>query len=128
MPNDIHNARPGRSIRADLFFGMGAPSDANHVKGDVFRDWASDALAPFKDGYTLIPCLGGWNGKIESVFVLCVYAPDTDGFRALIRQTAERYKTAFAQEAVLYSFTETEFTVNVWPHGPVGAYHREGSY
>lgn len=30
------------------------------------------------------------------------------------------------QEAVAYAFTACEFTLNCWPFGPVGAYHREG--
>lgn len=124
MSNNIHRAPQPAQVKATLY--LGASIDGKFaVDDDTFREYLKHIIPHFP-GFTVTTSEGYWKGEPEVVRVLQLLAPDTDGFRAQVRQFAEQYKTMFAQEAVAYEFTRTEFTLDCWPYGPVKAYHTPG--
>lgn len=96
------------------------------VTDDKFARFIKDSIAPRFPGFTLVTAQGYWKGEPETVRVVTVLGEDDSSFRTNIRIIAEHYKSDFGQEAVAYSFNATEYTLNCWPYGPVGAYHKPG--
>lgn len=129
---NIHKAPNAPQVRVDMYFGDNIPSlnipghDPAYVGGENFTRFLNDYVTPTFPGFTVTTAEGYWKGKPEIVRVLTILAADSDSLRNTVRQIAERYKTEFSQEAVAYSFTATEFTLDCWPYGPTGAYHRPG--
>lgn len=124
MSNNIHRAPQPAQVKATLY--LGASIDGAFAVTDArFADYLKHIIPHFP-GFTVATNEGYWKGEPEVVRVLQLLAPDTDAFRAQVRQFAEQYKTMFAQEAVAYEFAAVEFTLDCWPYGPVKAYHKEG--
>lgn len=121
---NIHKAPNPHQVRADIYFGgnMGSTS-IDHAE---FERFLNDYVVPAFPGFTVTTAEGYWKGLPEKVWVLSIMMADSNSGRDTVRQFAERYKTEFAQEAVAYSFTACEFTLDCWPFGPVKAYHRDG--
>jgi hypothetical protein len=91
------NSRP--NLVAQLFFGRGTVPD------DAFARFAADTITPaFPDGFTLLDATGQWRGpdgiSRENTKLLIVSAPDTQAFRAAIKQVEDAYKTQFHQISV----------------------------
>jgi len=89
-------------------------------------DFLREEIAPHFPGFTAVTAEGFWKGEPEPMMQVVILAEDSGATRAAVRFIAERYKTQFAQEAVAYSFTPCEFTLDCWPFGPVKAYHKDG--
>lgn len=126
---NIHKAPNAPQVMAQIYFGGNITSGDGvtiHIGGEAFARFLNDYITPTFPGFTVTTAQGYWKGRPETVRVLTILAPDSDGLRNNVRQFAERYKTEFAQEAVAYSFTACEFTLDCWPYGPVRAYHRDG--
>lgn len=128
MSNNIHHASNAPQVLATLYLGRNIPDPENHVEVtptdlSLFFD---DYVTPHFPGFTVAHNQGYWKGNPEAVVVVTILAPDSDSLRNQVRQIAEQYKTRFSQEAVAYSFTPCEFTLDCWPFGPVKAYHRDG--
>lgn len=135
---DIHRPMSRFGCIATLYLGANIPAAAHDatvaeiaasgglmsVTDDEFRAFLRDEVVPAFPGFTVHTSDGYWKGESERVRILVLMADDSAGFRVNVRQIAEKYKTRFCQEAVAYSFTEAQFTLNCWPYGPVGAYHR----
>ena len=133
MRKDIHHAAPMPQVMATLYFGANIPGMTGHglgaddfVTDDNFKRFIADSVTPRFPGFTLATVEGYWKGEPETVRVLTVLGEDDTSFRTNVRIMAEHYKSDFGQEAVAYSFTPCEFTLNCWPFGPVGAYHKPG--
>lgn len=130
MRKDLHSAAPLPQVMATMYFGGNIPTDAPYISKRVttkdFARFLADSVTPRFPGFTLATVDGYWKGEPETVRVLTVLSEDDSSFRTNIRIIAEHYKSDFAQEAVAYSFTPAEFTLNCWPYGPIGAYHRDG--
>lgn len=125
MRKDIHAAAPVPQVLATMYFGANVP-DGTHVGDVAFNRFIADSITPRFPGFTLKKCRGYWKGEPETVRVVTILGEDDNSFRTNVRIIAEHYKSDFGQEAVAYSFTPCEFTLNCWPYGPVGAYHRAG--
>jgi hypothetical protein len=137
MQGNIHKARNPAQVLGTLYLGANIPLAETHSKitGERFaratvsdKDFANflEHVTPGFPGFTVTEGQGYWKGQPELVRMLSIMAPDTDAFRATIRQFAEQYKTMFAQEAVAYCFTPCEFSLDCWPYGPVKTYHTAG--
>lgn len=129
MHKDIHHAAPIPQVMATVYFGsLCANMDPAFPEiSDVsFQRFIDESITPRFPGFTITKAQGYWKGKPEMVRVFTIVADDDTSFRTNIRMMAERYKSDFGQEAVAYAFTACEFTLNCWPYGPVGAYHRAG--
>lgn len=125
MLKDIHHAAPLPQVMATLYFGANIPAGAT-VSDSDFARFLADSVTPRFPGFTLATLDGYWKGEPEKVRVLTLLHEDDSSFRTNVRIIAEHYKSDFGQEAVAYSFTPCEFTLNCWPYGPVGAYHKAG--
>lgn len=118
----IHNAPCAPQVMAQLFFGTSAAG--RPMLGPLdFEDFLADSVTPRFSGFTLQMCMGYWKGEAEECRVLTILMEDSDSGRASIRTIAEHYKSRFNQEAVAYSFTPCQFSLNCWPFGPVAKYH-----
>lgn len=126
MRKDIHHAAPLPQVLATMYFGANIPNSEEAVSDKDFARFLADSVTPRFPGFTLATVDGYWKGEPETVRVLTVLSEDDSSFRTNVRIIAEHYKSDFGQEAVAYSFTPIEFTLNCWPYGPVGAYHRAG--
>ena len=140
MRKDIHQAAPLPQIMATIYFGASIPKASQRVEyksGAVpymqdqvtdaaFARFIRDSITPRFPGFTLAKLEGYWKGEPETVRVVTILAEDDKSFRTNIRIMAEHYKSDFGQEAVAYSFAPVEFTLNCWPYGPIGAYHKAG--
>lgn len=125
--SEIHSAPCAPQVMAQFWFGENIPGcDVELVDSTTFKAFLTDSVMPHFPGFTIQHAIGYWKGEQEGCRVLTILAEDSDGFRAQCRMIAEHYKTRFNQEAVAYAFTATQFTMDVWPHGPVAAYHRSG--
>jgi hypothetical protein len=128
---NIHKAPNAPQVSVDMYFGGNIPAGTLSKEGDVisqaeFNEFLVEEVTPTFPGFTLATNKGYWKGQPETVRVLTILTADSDSLRNTIRMIAERYKTRFTQEAVAYSFTACEFTLDCWPYGPVKAYHRDG--
>ncbi|MDR5726244.1 MAG: DUF3574 domain-containing protein [Terriglobia bacterium] len=125
MQKDLHHAPAAPQALATVYFGANTPNGGQVTDKDFAR-FLRDSVTPRYSGFTVSTTQGYWKGEAETVRVLTVLAEDDNSFRTNVRIIAEHYKSDFGQEAVAYSFTPCEFTLNCWPYGPVGAYHRAG--
>jgi len=123
--SQIHNAPCAPQVMATLYFGTTA-GGRDPIQMDEFYSFLETSVTPQFPGFTLSHVTGYWKGEAENCRVLTILAEDDDSFRQSIRIIAEHYKSRFNQEAVAYSFTAAQFTLNCWPFGPVGTYHRPG--
>lgn len=142
MRKDLHSAAPMPQVMATLYFGANVPGRemvlveepmtgalmpvASGVSDAEFARFIRDSITPRFPGFTLAKLQGYWKGEPELMRVVTTLAEDDSSFRTSIRILAEHYKSDFRQEAVAYSFAPVEFTLNHWPYGPVGAYHKAG--
>jgi len=132
MRKDIHHAAPMPQVMATLYFGANIPGGRKAqglldvVTDNEFDRFIRDSITPRFPGFTLATLEGYWKGEPETVRVVTILGEDDTSFRTNIRIMGEHYKSDFGQEAVAYSFTPCEFTLNCWPYGPVGAYHKAG--
>jgi len=132
MRKDIHQAAPLPQIMATIYFGANIPGGRkaqgllDAVTDNEFARFIRDSITPRFPGFTLAKLGGYWKGEPETVRVVTILAEDDKSFRTNIRIMAEHYKSDFGQEAVAYSFAPVEFTLNCWPYGPIGAYHKAG--
>ncbi len=122
---NIHNAPTTPQTLATLWFGANIP-DGREVWTEDWESFLADSVTPHFPGFTVTSGDGYWKGKPEFVRVLTLLSDDSDGFRNQVRMIAEHYKTRFEQEAVAYAFQPVQYTMDVWPHGPVAAYHKPG--
>lgn len=122
---NIHKAPNPPQVKAELFFGRGMPTEGM-IDPIAFTAFLREEIAPTFPGFTVSHVDGWWKGEFEPATVVTILAADSDSLRNSIRMIAERYKTRFNQEAVAYSFTACEFTLDCWPYGPTKAYHRDG--
>lgn len=130
MQKDIHTAAAPAQIKAEIYFGLMIPNPepgaGRYVGHAEMAEFLRDEIAPLFPGFTVDTCEGYWKGEPEPSMRVTILLEDTGAARTNVRFIAERYKTQFCQEAVAYSFTACEFTLNCWPFGPVKAYHRPG--
>lgn len=121
---DVHVPSDGQ-VKAELFFGLESPDGQIIGKAD-FMDFLVGDITPTFKGFNVTFGLGFWEGKPEDCATVTILAEDGVNLRHTIRMIAERFKTRFNQQAVAYAFSETKFTLNCWPFGPVASYHKEG--
>lgn len=128
MRKDIHAAAPMPQVLATMYFGANIPDPVSfHVVTDTeFQRFIEDSITPRFPGFTIGDMTGYWKGKPERVRVVTILGEDDSSFRTNVRIIAEHYKQDFGQEAVAYSFSPCEYTLNVWPFGPVATYHKPG--
>lgn len=126
MRKDIHHAPAGAQAMATIYFGANIPGQDKGVDDEAFERFIADSIVPRFPGFTLVEAQGYWKGQPELVRVVTVMGEDDNHFRTNVRWIAEHYKSDFGQEAVAYAFHAVEYTLNCWPFGPVGAYHKSG--
>ena len=123
--SEIHHAPCAPQVRADLFFGRSVPNGRFEIiDAHSFQTFLEESVTPHFPGFTVQEVVGYWKGQRELAYVLTLLSEDSDAFRAQVRIIAEHYKARFNQEAVAYSFTACQFTLNCWPYGPVAKYHQ----
>lgn len=120
--SQIHNAPCAPQVMATLYLGTSA-AGGGHVHRGQFDMFIADSVTPRFPGFTMRDVIGYWKGEQEACREIVILAEDSDAFRHDIRTIAEHYKSRFNQEAVAYSFTVAQFTLNCWPFGPVAKYH-----
>lgn len=124
--NEVHKAPCRPQVLAQFWFGMNIPGSVSGVDLRDFESFLADSVTPHFSGFSIVDATGYWKGEKEYCRVLSILSEDSDSFRNQCRIIAEHYKTRFQQEAVAYAFSATQFTMDVWPHGPVAAYHKPG--
>lgn len=126
MRKDIHHAAPMPQVMATIYFGATIPDTDKRVETEDFLRFVGDSITPRFPGFTITTAQGYWKGAPETVRVMTVMGEDDSSFRTNVRIVAEHYKSDFGQEAVAYAFHAVEYTLNCWPFGPIGAYHKPG--
>lgn len=125
MHKDICHAPARQQVEVKIFFGLACPSGDMVQLGEL-ETFLREEVTHIFPGFSVSHVRGFWKGQPEPAAIVTILSDDTGPMRQNVRVIAERYKTRFEQEAVAYSFTACEYTLNCWPFGPVGAYHREG--
>lgn len=72
-----------------------------------YREHIIEIVSRYFDGFTLIPCLGYWQGKPENTIIIEIIAENA---MPQIRAIAKEIRTANKQQSVLISWSQIGYT------------------